>query len=190
MRNAVQNLTQATTNSNYSSPPVTHPFITTIHLYPKFEQFFNKEAKAICNLQTNGMVHQYVESNHEWSHLHGLMELIALLGIKSAKHNPCEKFFDRKYAMVHCFGFSCEANKIDAATIELINNVNDMASNKFVNASLYNLGMMKLGKHDPADPDMYCVFSYLAVPHEHEATVKSKYSHLQFPEGGLPPRFK
>ena len=55
---------------------------------------------------------------------------------------------------------------------------------------MYNLGMIKLGKLDPADPDRVCVFSYLAVKYPHESDVAFMYGWATFQEGQMPPEFK
>ena len=188
MRNAVQ---QSIANPTTTSDALTsHPFINTVDLYPSFKPLYTSEAIKVLNTQTRNMIHQRVESNHPWSHLYGLIELAALLGIKSAEHNPCEKFFDRKLDIVMCFGYTCFPHQVGVVANDIVQHTNDMASNKLITASLYNLGMFELGKLDPNDPDRVVVFSYLAVPTEHEDYVKQTYSFMQFPEGGMPPEFK
>jgi hypothetical protein len=75
-------------------------------------------------------------------------------------------------------------HKADSAAKQLIAVINEMAFNKQIKASLYNIGRMDL------HGDKECViFSYLAIPTEHEDNVKKNYSWIQFPEGGIPPRF-
>ncbi len=69
----------------------------------------------------------------------------------------------------------------------MIEAINDMASKKWLVASLYNLGMMELAS-DPLDPSTkrFIIFSYLAPFHNHEKDVEIAYSHLEFQEGGVP----
>lgn len=131
-----------------------------------------------------------MEPNDDRHSLYGVIELLALLGLKSCQDNPCIKFFDRKYAMVQCFGFTCDYADADDAAKRLITIINDMAASKWVVASLYNIGRFDLNGANGQPDGRCCIVSYLAVPAEREADVKSTYGWLQFPEGGLPPRFK
>jgi hypothetical protein len=139
-------------------------------------------------VKAHGTMHQYNKPVNEWSYLFNLIELIALLGIKSAEHNPCQ--FTREVARVHCFGFTCQPSEVDKATLKLVAAINDMANSKWVMASLYNLGMIELQRVKPQDPHKVCIVSYLAVPYDKETDLASAYSWLQFPDGGMPPEFK
>lgn len=161
----------------------------TTNLFSQYSHKFNSDALSVLNIKTNGLIHQYNEWTTPWGeHLYAVSELLALLGIKAAYHNPVQ--YVRNIARVHYFGFTCHPSQIDEATNKLVSIINDMSSSKWVIASMYNLGSIELGKLNPADPDKVCVFSYLAVKHNHETDVQNTYGWATFQEGGLPPEFK
>ena len=184
IRKAVKNLISNPTTFNSSAPINTHPFQTTIDLYPTYKHLFNGEARIAFNTKTYNMIHQYNEKTGP-STLYEVTLLLEKLGLKSAKNNTFSGNYTRKCAIVMCFGFTCQLSEVDDATKKLITTVNDIAFGRRIRASLYNLGRMDLhgGKE-------CVVFSYLAIPSEHEEDVKKNYGWIQFPEGGVPPRFK
>lgn len=134
-------------------------------------------------------VHQYNEKTGN-STLYDVTELLAKLGLKSAQDNPFDGNYTRKYALLQCFGFRCELTDVDEAAKKLITVINDMAANKWIKASLYNIGKIDLNGVDGLPNGECMIVSYLAIPSEFEANVKSTYGWVQFPEGGIPPRFK
>lgn len=165
-------------------------------LYPDdqfsaFSMMFNEDAKKVFQTKAQGLIHQYNEPTDERHVLYGLFELAALLGIKAADDNPCGQMFQRKAARVRYFGFTCSPKDLDAARNKLIRIINDMASSKWLIASLYNLGTLELAS-DPLTPSTkrIAVFSYLAVRPECESAVDQTYSFAEFSEGGVPPEFK
>lgn len=129
------------------------------------------------------MVHQYNEKNGP-STLFDVTLFLEKLGLKEAQDNPFDGNYIRKFSIVMCFGFMCKNSDADDAAKQLIDIINVMATNKWINASLYNIGRMNLFGGEEC-----VIFSYLAVPTEHEEHVKTNCS-AQFPEGGVPPRFK
>lgn len=161
----------------------------TTDLFPQHSYKFNSDALNILSIKSNGTIYQYNEYVNPWGQeLYNIVDLLSLLRIKSAYDNPVQ--YVRCVAKVHHFGFTCHPSRVDAAVDKLISIINDMSSSKWINASMYNLGSIQLGKLDPADPDRVCVFSYLAVKHNHEMDVQSTYGWATFQEGGLPPEFK
>jgi len=184
IRKAVKNLISNPTTFNSSAPINTHPFERAIDLYPTYKHLFNGEARIAFNTKAYKMIHEYNEKIGP-STLYEVTLLLEKLGLKSAKDNPFDGNYIRKYALVMCFGFTCQLSEADDATKILVTTINDIALGRPIRASLYNLGRMDLhgGKE-------CVVFSYLAIPSEHEEEVKKNYGWIQFPEGGLPPRFK
>ena len=183
IRKAIKSLISSPTTFNPSTQ-IFHPFEKTFDMYPTYQKMFNSEAKIAFATKANTMVHQYNEKNGP-STLYEVTLLLEKLGLKSAQNNKFNSNYIHKYAIVMCFGFTCQLSEADDATKKLIIAINDIALNKRIKASLYNLGRMDL------HGDKECVvFSYLAIPSEYEEDVKKNYSQIQFPEGGLPPRFK
>lgn len=184
LRRAMREMMKGRTNS---SPPT----LDAGDQYPAFKMMFNQHAQAIMNTKTQGLIHQYNEPTNERHVLYNLFELAALLGVKAAQDNPCAQMFVRKVAKVRFFGFTCEPHNLDKARDQLIRIINDMASSKWLIASLYNLGTLELAS-DPLMPGTkkFAIFSYLAVKPEHDADVDMTYSFVEFTEGGTPPEFK
>ncbi len=163
--------------------------IDTTDLFPQYQHKFNADALQVFKTKTNNLIHQY----NDWSspggeHAYALVELLALLGIKSAINNPVQ--YVRSISVVQHFGFTCHPSRVDDAIDKISSAVNDMASSKWINASMYNLGLIQLGKLNPTDPDRVCVFSYVAVKHAHEMDVETVYGWMKFKEGAVPPELK
>jgi len=129
-------------------------------------------------------IHQYNEKVGPTT-LYEVTRLLALLKLKSAQDNPFSGNYQRKIAVMTCFGFHCDQVDADSAAKKLITIINDMAASKWIKASLYNMGRMDI----PGSQECM-VISYVAIPSEFEDDVKTVYGWVQFPEGGLPPRFK
>lgn len=149
---------------------------------------FNDAAQAVFKNKCHNLIHQYNVPKHPGYYAYNTIELLALLGLKEAQDNPCEKLYDRKYAPVKFFGFRCDPADLDKARNKLVSIINDMAASKWIIASLYNLGTLELVS-DPLTPGTrkICIFSYLAVDLDHEDDVKAVYSFAEFKEGGVPP---
>jgi hypothetical protein len=113
------------------------------------------------------MVYQYSESDNAFPEFYDAIELLGLLGLKSAYYNPLEGTFTRKIAVVQHFGFVCDKKDVDKARLKLIGIVNDMAASGWLKASLCNLGSLELGINPmfPSIGDMVItisnVFNYL-----------------------------
>lgn len=135
------------------------------------------------------MVEQYNEKTGH-STLYDVTELLRKLGLKTAQNNDFPGNWTRKYALVTCFGFRCDNADADEATKRLVTIINDMASSKWIKASLYNIGRVDLNGNDGLPNGECMIISYLAIPSDYEKDVKSAYGWVQFPEGGIPPRFK
>ncbi len=142
------------------------------------------------SVHTPQMVYQYNEPTDERAIGFGLVELLALLGLKSAQDNPFGQMWTRKFSVVKGFGFTCDYINADEAAKRLITIINDIAASKWINASLYNIGRIDLNGQDGKPNGKCCIAAYLAVKADHEEDVKSVYGWVQFPEGGVPPRFK
>lgn len=160
-----------------------------------FEQnkhLFNSEALKVFQTQTNSMLYQYNESTNKYPEFYNTIELLGLLGLKSAYQNPLEGTFRREIARVFYFGFTCQKGQEQGARMKLIRAINDMAASGWLKASLCNLGSMELGTNPlfPSIKDRVAVFSYVAVKHDCEGHVENTYANYMFPEGGLPPEFK
>jgi hypothetical protein len=184
IRKAIKSLISNPTTFNPSSPGNNHPFSNTADIYQQYESFFNEEAKMAFSARSNSMIHQYNEKVGP-STLYEVTVLLEKLGLKSAQDNTFAGNYIRKFAIVMCFGFMCQISEADDATKKLITHINDLALDKRIKASLYNIGRMDLYGGQEC-----VIFSYLAIPSEHEEYVKKNYGHIQFPEGGTPPRFK
>lgn len=185
LRRAMREMMKGKTNS---SPT---PAIDVHDQYPAFQMLFNQAAKDVFATKATSTIYQYNEPTDERHIMYGLFELAALLGIKSADNNPCGQMYIRQAAKVRYFGFRCRPEDLDKARYKLARIINDMATSKWIIASLYNLGVMELAS-DPLTPSTkkVCVFSYLAVKPEHDQHVSDTYSFAEFIEGGLPPEFK
>lgn len=157
--------------------------------YAANEHLFHPAAKELFKTQTQQLLYQYNESDHPYPELWDTIELLGLLGLKSAYHNPLEGTFTRKVAVVQHFGFVCDKKDIDKARRKVINIVNDMAASGWLKASLCNLGSMELGTNPmfPSIKNRVAVFSYVAVKHDHEGDVKNLYGNAMFKEGAMPP---
>jgi hypothetical protein len=184
IRKAIKSLISNPTTFNPSSPGNNHPFTNTTDIYSQYESLFSEDAKAAFSTRSNSMIHQYNEKVGP-STLYEVTVLLEKLGLKSAQDNKFGGNYVRKYAVVMCFGLTCQLSDADDATLELITQINDIALGKRIKASLYNIGRMDLYGGQEC-----VIFSYLAIPSEHEEDVKKNYGHIQFPEGGVPPRFK
>jgi len=165
--------------------------IHTSELSEVFSFMFNDDAKQVFANKTYNLTHQYDIITSPLCNLYNTIELLALLDIKSANYNPCENLVVHTVSPVKYFGITCSSQDLDKARNKLIDAINDMASNKWLIASLYNLGTIELAS-DPLDPTTkrYIVFSYLAPYDEHIASVDAAYGWLQFQEGSIPPEFK
>lgn len=170
-----------TTTSSQPAPINTIPLDT-------FEYLFNDDARELFKNRAMNLLHQYNTVNDERACMYGLFELAGLLGIKSAEFNPCVNFYTRQIVKVRFFGLQCQPNEVIPCIHRVIDAINDMASKKWLQASLYNLGMMEL--RDKDDKPIFAVYSYLAPKVEHETDVESMYGHIEFLEGGMPPEFK
>lgn len=158
-------------------------------VFDKYKHLFNQEALDVFKTQTSNMIFQYNVWTDPWGQeLYNLIELVALLGVKEADNNPAK--YTCKYSRVLSFGYTCSPNQVDDAAAKLIQAINDMAANKWINASMYNLGIIELGKINDTDPDRVCVVSHLAVKAEHDMDATETYGMLMFQEGGLPKEYK
>lgn len=187
LRKVIRGMMRATTSSRV--PAQLH--FEDNPQYLTYSHLFNDEAKEVFKTKAISNIHQYDVPIDERYVLYGLIELASLLGVQAADLNPCVNMFQRRLAKVRFFGFLCEPKDLDEARVKLINIINDMASNKWLIASLYNLGTMELA-NDPLNPSAkkILVFSYLAVKPEFDGFVDRAYSFAEFTEGGLPPEFK
>lgn len=163
----------------------------TTNLDKAFINSFNQEAQAIFKKQAGGLLHQWNEALDDRAYLHGAIELLALLDIKSAEDNPADQFWVRTCAPVRFFGVTCEAKDVIPGINKMIAAVNDMAKNKWLKASLYNLGMLELAS-DPLTPSTkkFCIFSYIVVDPKFDVDATTAYGDIEFKEGGMPPEYK
>lgn len=182
IRKAVnQMMKQLTTTSNQPAPIKSIPLDT-------FDHLFNDEAREVFKTKAYGLIHQYNTINDERAHMYNLFELASLLDVRSALHNPCINFYTHNFVKVKFFGLTCQPHEVIPCIYKVIEAINNMASNKWLQASLYNLGMMEL--RDVDGKQSFAIFSYLAPKAEHEIDVEQAYSHIEFQEGGVPPEFK
>lgn len=188
IRKAIRNLIANPKIFNSKSAAF-NPFERTQDLYPTYKHLFNADAKFYLGRKAYQMVEQYNEKNGP-STLYDVTELLAKLGLKEAQDNPFDGNYIRKYALVTCFGFRCDYVDADDATKKLVTIINDMASSKWIWSSLYNIGRVDLNGNDGLPNGECMIISYLAIPSDYEKDVKSTYGWVQFPEGGVPPRFK
>lgn len=160
--------------------------------YEANKHLFHPAALEVFKTQTPHMIYQYNDSDHPYPEFYDTIELLGLLGLKSAYHNPLEGTFTRKIAVVQHFGFVCDKKDIDKARRKVINIVNDMAASGWLKASLCNLGSMELAVNPmfPSIKNRVAVFSYVAIKHDCERYVKDLYGNAMFKEGGMPPEFK
>jgi hypothetical protein len=173
------------TNSSQPAP------LNATALGDAFSFMFNEDAKELFKVQSQNLIHQYNEIVDDRAYLYNLVELLGLLGLKSCQNNPYGQFYVRKVAKVRYFGTLCKANEVIPGIHKIINAINHMASQKWLKASLYNLGMMELAS-DPLDPSTkrFVIFSYLAVSPDHEQDVDLFAKGIEFQEGAVPPEFK
>ena len=143
IRKAIKSLISSPTTFNPSSPINSHPFTNTIDLYLTYQHLFNSEAIKAFSNRTHNMVHQYNEKTGP-STLYEVTLLLEKLGLKSAQDNRFSGNYIRKYSIVMCFGFTCKNSDADDAAKQLIDIINVMATSKWINASLYNIGRMDL----------------------------------------------
>jgi hypothetical protein len=194
LRKAIRNLINKPTPTTTSNPPpqTNLGFPPSQDLFPVFKAHFNSEALNALNIKTSHMLHQYNNVINQHHVLFNTIELLALLGLKSAYNNPCEAMYVREIAKVECFALSCQDYQINQVANELICAINDMALHQCIRASLYNLGLMEVNaSSDPNVQDKrYVVYSYLAIDHTKEQFVKSNYGNLMCVEGGMPTEFK
>ena len=137
------------------------------------------------------MVHEYFKwPNKYCSGYFSLSPILAKLEVNSAKDLLLTTPYVRHFAKVNCFGYTVNEGNIAQAAIKLIGQINDMANNGYVIASLTKLGLFELAHIDYSKPKQYIVMSYLAIDHVHEPLVHAKYNSCIFIEGALPPEFK
>jgi hypothetical protein len=163
--------------------------IGTTELGTAFINFFNAEAQEILKNQCDSLIYQYNEVVNDGAYLYNTIELLRLL--KVTKDNPATNSYIRKAAAVNFFGVTCKVNEVVPGIHKIVDAVNDMAKNKWLKASLYNLGMLELAS-DPLTPSTkrFVIFSYLAVDDKYQQDVDKAYGHLKFAEGGIPSEFK
>lgn len=186
VRKAVREMMKKGTTSSQPTP------IGAINLADSFSGSFNQDALDIFQIQTNSLLYQWNHRNeHSRSYLYGLMELAGLLGIRAADQNPCGALFTRMATPVKFFGVTCEGHQVIPGVNRMIDAINSMAKNKWLKASMYNLGMMELQNEDPSvQTKRFVIFSYLVVDPQYDIDVVNQFGNLLFQEGGLPPEFK
>jgi len=151
-------------------------------IYPAMRSCFSDEAGKALHNRAKTTLYQWDEvKGHE-----GLASLLHKLQFKTG-HNAYACY--RRVAPCFYFGGACEGQYIEKVAMKLIDMINDLASKKYILATLAPLSIIQMALTGPLDKQKYVIVSYLHLDQVGEAYVKATYPHLCMEEGAYPKEF-
>lgn len=172
-------------SGNITQPAqLSYPTFEEIDVYPTFRNYFTDKAASILHNKVRGTINQYNEKNQYYD----LVHILAKLDLRHPNNKLQSGDFNsytRKISIVRYFGLSCGAHNLQDAVNKMIANINDMAENEYINATLAPFSIICLSEDVPPEERLIIV-SYLAVKEDCDVQVGQKYAQLMVEEGNKP----